>query len=69
MVADELDDLGVPVTSSAAALVMAKALRSLTLVWKITLLPSLHISVTRVSPGMTVPAKRTLMFLKGPYFW
>lgn len=31
------------------------------------LFPSFHISVTSVWPGSTVPAKRTLMFLKGPY--
>ena len=55
--------------SSAAALVIATAFRSLTFVWKMTLLPSFHISVTRVSPGRTVPAKRTLIFLNGPYFW
>lgn len=31
-----------------------------------TLPPSFHISVTRVSPGNTTPAKRTLMSLYGP---
>lgn len=45
---------------------MASLPVSLTLVWKMTLLPSFHISVTSVSPGSTVPAKRTLMFLYGP---
>ena len=33
----------------------------------ITLSPSFHISVTSVSPGMTVPANRTLISLYGPY--
>lgn len=39
---------------------------SLTLLVKMTLLPSFHISVMMVWPGSTVPAKRTLMFLMGP---
>lgn len=39
---------------------------SLTFVWNKTLFPSFHISVTSVSPGVTVPAKRTLMFLYLP---
>lgn len=54
------------VNSSAAAPAMAGLPVSLTLHWKVTLLPSRHISVTMVWPGMTGPAKRTLMFLKGP---
>lgn len=45
---------------------MASLPVSLTFVWKMTLLPSFHISVTSVSPGSTVPAKRTLMFLNAP---
>lgn len=52
--------------SSTAAPPMASLPVSLTFVWKRTLLPSRHISVTRVWPGSTVPAKRTLMFLNGP---
>jgi hypothetical protein len=46
---------------------MASLPVSLTLVWKMILLPSFHISVTSVCPGITVPAKRTLIFLKAPY--
>lgn len=54
--------------SSTAALAIASLPVSLTFVWKMTLLlpASRHISVTSVWPGSTVPAKRTLMFLKGP---
>lgn len=53
-------------TSSAAAPPMASLPVSLTLVWKTTLFPSFHISVTSVWPGLTVPAKRTLILRKGP---
>lgn len=55
-----------PSTNSAAAPPIASLPVSFTLVWKMTLLPSFHISVTSVWPGSTVPAKRTLIFLNGP---
>jgi len=53
--------------SSAPAPAIHSLPVSTTLVWKITIFPSLHISVLSVCPGITVPANLTLIFLKGPY--
>lgn len=53
--------------NSTAALLMHSFPLSLTFAWYTTFPPSFHISVTIVSPGKTVPANLTLMFLNGPY--
>lgn len=55
-----------PSSSSAPAPEMLSLPVSLTFCWKTTVLPSFHISVMRVWPGSTTPAKRTLMFLNWP---
>lgn len=57
-----------PINSAPAAAIHSFPV-STTLVWKITVFPSFHISVLSVCPGKTVPANLTLMFLKGPYVW
>src|SRR5271168_5187468 len=55
-----------PPRSSAPAPAIHSLPVSLTFVWKITLLPCFHISVTSVCPGRTVPANLTLTFLIMP---
>ncbi len=57
--------LGISAYSSMAALLMTTFSRSLTEQRKMMRVSdSRHISVTRVSPGKTLSAKRTLMLLK-----
>src|SRR5262245_10046979 len=57
--------VGISLKSSTAALLITTLSRSLTLVRKtIFVSPSFHISVTSVSPGKTLSAKRTRMLLK-----